>query len=144
MAPLIDLPWNLPRPKELRNSNTIIFELICSPYILCFYLKLNRVIKETYSLIDKESSACFRQTIKATKFINIKHSKQTCPYFTISDSKFILLISSNKNYFKASSLYETIFQIYVFQNLADPTLPNSHIFEISGNSNLVPRAFPFL
>jgi hypothetical protein len=69
----------------------------------------------------------FYAKIKATKFINIKHSKQTCPIFH-NPSHFF------KQKWLQISLCETWFSKYMLlkiEILLIPLLANSHIFEIS-------------
>ena len=100
-----------------------VFKSICSP----LHFKI-------FSQIKRKTVLVFRQQFKATKFVNIKYSKQTCRiYFTISHSKSILLISSNK--IASSLLYMKRFSKYMSfktEILLIPLLQSSQpYFEIS-------------
>jgi hypothetical protein len=88
--------------------------------------------------LKRKTVHVFRQKFKATKFVNIKYSKQTCRIFQDFHSKSILLISSNKiassllcmkrfskkKYFKTEILLISL----CIQAI-------SHIFEISENDH---------
>ena len=83
--------------------------------------------------LKRKTVHVFSQKVKATKFVNIKYSKKLAVYFTISHSKSILLISSNK--IASSLLYMKRFSKYMsfkIEILLIPLLQAiSHIFEIS-------------